>query len=556
MKNRFATKTIVFFVLVILVLHALIVTAAAGTLLEDKETAKKAETFDEQLAILDRMAEEHAAELASGGWDLLLGVSPAPGLPEGLIPEDWEAYGYTEADGFPEELREHKFFVMNGPTLAGSWFCRLPAKMRAASLKEAEYVMDVESVLTPSGYEYIPPATSHHRDYSAYVLNLKTGEAIRFWTHRNYAKRSGKWGELDGDKLTSKEIWEYLDTEIRGEIRYELEDGTQLIFGRRGEGCCLKGCEGNPEVLEVPAVVAGHPVTEIGKASLRGRSALKRVILSEGITKIGEDAFYNCQNLETVLLPEGLQSIEGHAFDGDTALSELVLPGSLSSIGGYAFRSCSRLSRVCIQEGLASLNTDVFRSDYRMSCIYLPASLQDSTGFSSINSRTVIYAPEGSFSLQWAQEHNYRTVICNNPAEMPQTQYLTEGDFEFLLFDGEAALCTYLGKDASVIIPDTAGGVPVTKILNLAFHESKKITCVKVPASIREIRGHAILAWNREPIDIYISNPETMIEEQAFVRSGSDKNPVILHAPEDSTAQQYVKDSTQEYLSFESWDGI
>ena len=61
---------------------------------------------------------------------------------------------------------------------------------------------------TPSGYQYIPPATSSHRDYYGLVVDLRTGEATRFWSQRNSARKSGKRNELNGDTevLTSDMI--------------------------------------------------------------------------------------------------------------------------------------------------------------------------------------------------------------------------------------------------------------------------------------------------------------------------------------------------------------
>ena len=413
-------------------------TALAGTLPEEGSALKEAETFDRQLEILNRIVREHAEELENGGWDVSLNVSAASGLPEELIPESFDDYGYQEAAGFPEELRGHKFIALysrrgSAADFAGDWLARFPRDMQAQSISEAEYALIVEGFWTPSGYEYIPPASSSHRDYNALVLNLQTGEATRFWSHRNNAKTSGKWGQLDGDNLSDAEIWNYLRSEIWGEIRQEAPDGTLLIFGITGRNCYLKGCEGEPVSVEVPAEAAGYPVLEIGKECFNSCRTLKSVRLPEGIKRISDFAFYNCESLEdinlpstlevigneafrycaclkNVIFPDGIKSIGELAFYEDNMLTEVVLPASLTSMGNKAFMYCGRLSRVVMNQAVSFREEDLFKSDSRLNCIYVAGGENNSAALAGIPSYTVIYAPEGSYFLQWARESGRRAA--------------------------------------------------------------------------------------------------------------------------------------------------
>ena len=85
-----------------LLLMAAALSASAGTLPEDAAALEAADTLDRQLAVLNDIAAEHAEELENGAWDVSLRLSLAPGLPEGLIPGNFDTYGYQKTAGFPE----------------------------------------------------------------------------------------------------------------------------------------------------------------------------------------------------------------------------------------------------------------------------------------------------------------------------------------------------------------------------------------------------------------------------------------------------------------------
>ena len=480
-----------------------------GNVMKDRRQAlEEAASLDEQLAILDEIANGEEQETVD--WDVSLSVNLAPGLTQGLLPEDWEEYGYAETDGFPEELRDHKCIVINGTdTLNGDILSRLPAAMRASHLEEAEYAIVIDSVLTESGYEYVISTTSFHRDYSGYILDLGTGEAVRFWFQRNSAKSFGTIGDLNGDLFSEKEIWNILRSQLLKECRYVLEDGTCLVFGTDGQTCFLKGYEGEPEKLEIPAQVEDCPVTEIAGRSFYDCDTLQRLVLPEGLKVIGEESFGACDHLASVILSEGVEVIEENAF----------------------------------------IYTD------KMACCYLPASLTQGLSDAGLDRHTGIYAPEGSYALQWAQENGYVYTVCDSPAGTPATDYLTEGDFTFLTCGEEAALYAYLGSDSEVVIPGTAGGYPVTGILKEAVDEYASAESIVLPESTRFIHEDAICAAdNGLVLHVYIPNPETALEPESISRRYST-TPIILHAPEDSLARQYVTDTASETIRFEAWEG-
>ena len=550
-------KKTVFLILLPVVL-LLAVSASAGTLKEDQDALKKAETFDQQLAVLSRIAEEHADELEAGGWEVSLRPDAAPGLPEGLIPEKWDDFTADKVNGFPGEYRGHKFIALycasnEAPDFAGDLLARLPADMRAASLAEAEYALVIRGFWTPSGYSYIPPASSSHRDYVGLVFDLKTNKAVQFWSQRNYAKRSGRRSELSGSTLTDHGIWLAIRSQVLPELSYDLGGGAALLFGVTGKNCYLKGYEGEPADVTVPAAVEGRPVTEVDKNCFSGCKTLTGIRLPETVASIGASAFSECEALKTVALSEGLRSIGASAFSGASSLEEIALPASLVSVGEKALNRCPRLARVTIGEGLEKLGMDMFTGDYGLACVWVPASVTN-VNVAGLKPRTAVYAPKGSAALKTAQEKGLTAIACESPDNMPAVQYLTENGYTYRLFNGEAALFRYDGEAPNVVVPESVSGYPVTLMLEYSVYNLEHVKSVTLPRSIRTVYESAIYAVNKKvPMDIYIPNAEMTLETDAIGRYGSNSTPITIHAPEGSLAQRYVTDTSSEPLVFEPW---
>lgn len=508
--------------------------AALADALEDPVNALgEADSFDAQLAILDSIAIKNAEELEYGGWNNRYTVNAAPGIPEGLIPEDWSKLVFAKTDGLPETMRRRKFIAVfcpsgnSAPMLAGDMLVRFPTDMRAGSLEEAEYALIVRCSFVQSGYTYTPPALSSHCDYNAYAIDLKTGETTRFWTHRNHAKKSGVRGQLDGVEFTHKELWINLRPKLFGELRHTLADGTVLLFGVAGENCYLRGIEGEATALNVPARVEGHLVTEFAEMCFADNATLKTVILPEGLRHISSKAFWCCSALESI-----------------------ELPNTIKTFGWAAFRGCHRLTRVVIADGTEVLPYEAFSDCEVLACCYLPESLSDGLQNARITRQAVIYAPEGSYAMEWAAQNAYKSVICDTPADMPNVQYITEGDFEFRIFGGEALLLGYQGKGMSVTVPETAGGVPVTHIMSGAFTVSDNFESIMLPRSIKTVAVYAIQLDGGKPLHLYVPGMETGFYIMSVQNFG---NTITIHAPEGSLAQRYVSDEKTDQLIFEAW---
>lgn len=568
--------------------------APADSLETAAEAYRNAGTFNNQLGLLSELAGHYAAELEYGGWNVDLRVKCAEDLPRDLIPMNFETYGYTKADDFPEETRGHKFIAVyiardgETPELAGEWMARFPEDMRASSVEEAEYALVAEGWWTPSGYKYIPAGSSSHRDYAAYVLNLKTGKAIRFWSHRNGAKTSGVIGQLSGDNMSSNEMWTALRSYIWGVMRLDLGNGAALLFTPTGTRCYLKGYEGEPEDVAVPEEMEGYPVASmaagvfsgcktlksvslpdsltaisrrafascealvrvilpsgletIGEAGFSGCKALTDMVLPEGLKTIGKDAFSNADGLTALTLPRSVESIGEGAFDSMDGLTEFSIPAGITSLGAGALEKCRYLARVVVEEGVECLSQSILLSDTRLACIWLPASLNRDSGLDSIDAHTVIYAPAGSYALQWAQEHGYEAAACAVPEDMPAVRYVSESGLSFRIFRDEAMLSSCQADDGEISIPETADGIPVTGMLNEAFNMREGLKSVTLPESIRTIHYRAVRpAKGVGGFHVYIPNPDCLIEREGLYPYKAESGYFLtVHGPEGSAVQRYV----------------
>ncbi len=164
-----------------------------------------------------------------------------------------------------------------------------------------------------------------------------------------------------------------------------------------GTGYILTSYKGAEFSVEIPATIGKLPVTEIqgicncsfsskfpharqslmkssivsvsipnsvqiiGEYSFDGLAELKTVCISSGVTHICKNAFAECAQLEEILLPTGLESVDYRAFGNCTALKQVIMPDTVTYINDFTFEKCDLLS---------------------------------------------IHAPAGSYTEQYAKEHN------------------------------------------------------------------------------------------------------------------------------------------------------
>lgn len=118
-------------------------------------------------------------------------------------------------------------------------------------------------------------------------------------------------------------------------------------------------------------------------------------------------------------------------------------------------------------------------------------------------------------------------------------------DYEAYAVDlktGESVRFWAQRNGANVVVPENAGGVPVTCVLPHAIDDLSHVESVTLPQSVRTVRFGAICAHggsnNRKvsPFHLYVASPETAFEEGSVRRYGGNETTVTIHAPEGSAA--------------------
>ena len=575
--------------LVLLVMLLPCTVSSAETVDELISQYRDAQTVDERLELIWRIAVENAKEPSGSLWQVT--NKPLGNVLDGVIPEDWENYPHTVTEGFPEDAKGRRCIVIEDKDqLSARLLINFPEEMIARSVEEAEYAVVIDDHRVESGYEYTVDITTYHWDYYGYLLNLQTGEAVQFWYNRQYAGRAGFVNQLDAKPMTQDEIWEGIRDGIVNQVRPEQADGSVLIFGIENGVCYVKGYEGEPTEIVIPPEAEGYAVAGIQAGCFRGCETLKSVSLPASLKRIDDEAFCGCENLETVQFSEGLEWIGNAAFQG-TALTDLVLPDTVSYIGDSAFNGCrnlvsvtlpkreghleidffafhysTRLSRMIVPDGVTGLSESFYLAeDGNMLYVYYPESLVSGLCDHNFNPGMIVYTPKGSYAEQWAHEFELDVVECSDPSEVPEVSYTEEGPFVFRIAGGEAQLQYYNSTgDEEVTVPAEVSGCPVTTVLSNAFdYMASSVRVIRFPATVSLLKTRAVEFSGRLHEDIkaevYIPNPEAVLEDYSVTMTIPGQTSVTLFGEPDSAASRYAEKAMETGISgtfiFREWSG-
>lgn len=173
-----------------------------------------------------------------------------------------------------------------------------------------------------------------------------------------------------------------------------IVDTSDFLYKTNDTGVTITGYSGSDTNIEIPSMIKGYKVTEIGNAFMNN-SSIKTVNIPDTVTSINNSAFYNCPSLTHVTIADGVTSIGSNAFASCTALEEIVIPSSVKKITTYAFDGCTNLTDVILSEGLEMISVCAFYNCLSLTNIQVPYSA------------SVI----GEFSLGYCVE-NSKMKIC------------------------------------------------------------------------------------------------------------------------------------------------
>lgn len=131
--------------------------------------------------------------------------------------------------------------------------------------------------------------------------------------------------------------------------------------------------------VEIPATIAGKPVTKIGNAAFNGSFSITSVIIPNSVTTIGQTAFYYCNHLTSVSIGNSVSLIAEYAFSWCSSLTTITIPSGVGVIASFAFANCSELERVYLRGGTPNMGSNVFDNTASSFTIYYPSGVQGFT---------------------------------------------------------------------------------------------------------------------------------------------------------------------------------
>ena len=271
------------------------------------------------------------------------------------------------------------------------------------------------------------------------------------------------------------------------------------------------------------SVTLPKTATRIGDRSFVVCKGLPTISIPAGVIKIGPAAFGDCESLTSVTLPDGLKEIAHIAFTMCYELATVTIPSSVETIGTGAFSDCFNLSAITVAAGNANYVAvdGVLFNKAKTTLLQYPAGRADTSyvipaevtsikeqSFDGARRLTSVKFPAGLVSIE-----DYAFTGCSalNAITIPAAvktithdafihmQSLTEitvedtntayASVEGVLFDKtKTRLIKYpQGRPAaSYTIP--AG---VTTIDTYSFGNVKKLSSIRLPSSVKEIRSTA-----------------------------------------------------------------
>ncbi|MGI6725708.1 MAG: leucine-rich repeat protein [Christensenellales bacterium] len=268
--------------------------------------------------------------------------------------------------------------------------------------------------------------------------------------------------------------------------------------------CSLVGFRGDPtEVLTIPNVLGGTPVTGIEDLALINLLSTKKLIIQAPMQKISDHAFISGSTLQFIDLPQGLLHVGYFAFDSIHENCFIVLPSSLNSIGDYAFGWSSSYGTFAVEEFTPAWNWII------------------SNGGNLLDWRK---NEDGSISITGCY-NNHNITYLNIPGFISGFPVSSIKENAFINLTG----CKELTLNA-----------PIISIGTNAFDRSESLAVLNLPDTLQNID---YMAFHYVAVDV-ISLPNSLIniDDLAF----GDKpvmDEYIFDAPAGSYAETWAKEN-------------
>ena len=300
-----------------------------------------------------------------------------------------------------------------------------------------------------------------------------------------------------------------------------IQKEGDFLFRADGDSAAITGFVKLNANVQIPSVIGGLAVTEIGDKAFSGKG-ITGVTIPSGVKRIGEWAFsknaltsvtipgtaasvgkfaFANNAFTSIVIENGVQSVGEGAFEKQTRFSEevstvanIVIPGSMAKIGESAFAR-SRIGSVTLSPGVKTIGECAFMGNQFKSVTFpdgvteIGKNAFDENFIESVSfPGSLIKIGEGAFS-------NSRLTSVNLP---PNLKTLGEGAFSN-------------NKITEIEIPGS-----VKKIGNEAFSKNA-LKSIKICEGVETIGKNAFSHNKFEKVeDIPIPSSIKVIDEEAF----------------------------------------
>lgn len=135
---------------------------------------------------------------------------------------------------------------------------------------------------------------------------------------------------------------------------------TDFTYVTNDGGITITGYTGAGGAVDIPSVITGLPVTQIGGSAFSFAGALDSITIPDSVTNLGDFAFDSCPALEAVTVSSGVTNIGEGVFVDCFSLTSVTCRGAITSIGDDAFASDSELSSFSIPDSVTNIGQYTF----------------------------------------------------------------------------------------------------------------------------------------------------------------------------------------------------
>lgn len=249
-----------------------------------------------------------------------------------------------------------------------------------------------------------------------------------------------------------------VNAEVYGDWEYEIVESEEDEEDEEDDTLIITNYKGQADTVDIPSVINGKTVTEIGDFAFFENS-FTTITIPDTITTVGGWAFEECDKLTNVTIPDSVDKIGKGLFADCTNLKEVKLSANMYTITDLMFNNCTSLKSINIPESVTSIGDGAFSGCSSLTEISIPANVWG-----------IGYYPFSKCS-------NLTSIKVSND----NTHFNDGNGSNVIISTAGKVICAGCTKS---VIPD---GVEV--IGEYAFSEVDGLGDIVLPNSLREIEG-------------------------------------------------------------------